>query len=59
LLFFLAGWVGFAAGQVAGGLVGFTLLSVGSLNMLSASLGSFIALFAARWLASRDAEAKE
>lgn len=59
LLYLLAGWVGFAAGQVVGGLVGFTLLNVGALNILSASLGSFIALFAARWLATRDAEAKE
>lgn len=59
LLYLLAGWVGFAAGQIVGGLVGFTMINVGALNVLSASLGSLIALFTARWLASRDVDAKE
>ncbi len=59
LLYLLSGWVGFAVGHIAGGLVGFTLLSVGALHVLPASLGSLIALFTARWLANRDAEAKE
>jgi hypothetical protein len=39
--------------------VGFTLFSVGNLHVLPAALGSAIALFTARWLAQRDAEAKE
>jgi hypothetical protein len=59
LLYLLSGWVGFAVGQVVGELVGFNMLSVGELHVLSASLGSLIALFTARWLASRDVEVKE
>jgi hypothetical protein len=51
--------VGFAAGHIAGELVGFTLWSAGALHVLPASLGSLIALFTARWLATRDAGAKE
>jgi uncharacterized membrane protein YeaQ/YmgE (transglycosylase-associated protein family) len=59
LLYLLSGWVGFAVGHIVGGLVGFTLFSVGTLHVLPATLGSAIALFTARWLAQRDAEAKE
>lgn len=59
LLYLLTGWVGFAVGHIVGGMVGLTFWSVGSLHILSASIGSGIALFAARWLATRDAEAKE
>ncbi len=61
LLYLLSAWVGFAAGHIAGGLVGFTMWSVGTLHVLPATLGSAIALFTARWLANRDrdAEAKE
>lgn len=59
LLYLLSGWVGFAVGHVAGGLVDITFFSVGGLHVLPASLGSVIALFTARWLATRDAEAKE
>jgi uncharacterized membrane protein YeaQ/YmgE (transglycosylase-associated protein family) len=59
LLYLLTGWVGFAVGHVVGGLVGFTLFSVGNLHVVPAILGSAIALFTARWLAQRDADAKE
>lgn len=59
LLYLLAGWVGFAAGQVAGQLSGFHFFSAGQLNLLPASAGSVLALFLARWLANRDEEAKE
>ena len=59
LLYLLAAWVGFAAGHLIGGLVGFTFLSAGPLHILPATLGSAIALFTARWLANRKTEAKE
>jgi uncharacterized membrane protein YeaQ/YmgE (transglycosylase-associated protein family) len=58
LLYLLAGWVGFVAGHLVGGRVGFTLWSAGPLHILPASLGSLIALFTARWLARRETEAK-
>lgn len=59
LLYLLAGWVGFAAGQVVGSLVGPHWFNIGALYIVPASLGSLIALFTARWLATRDAESKE
>ncbi len=59
LLYLLTGWVGFAVGHFVGGWVGFTFFSAGALHILPATLGSLIALFAARWLANRDAEAKD
>jgi len=59
LLYLLTGWVGFAVGHIVGGWVGFTYFSIGELHVLPATLGSLIALFTARWLATRDAEAKE
>ncbi len=49
-LYLLSGWLGFALGQVLGDLLGMQLLAVGALNFLTATLGSGIALFAARWL---------
>lgn len=56
LFYLLAAWVGFAAGHVAGAYLGITWLSAGSLNIVPASLGSVIALFAARWLAERNSQ---
>lgn len=60
LLYLLAGWLGFALGHLIGDLVGLRLLMIGGLNALTASLGSALALFAARLLAtSEPEEAKE
>ena len=56
LLYLSAGWVGFAAGQFTASQIGFTFLSAGQLHLLPASLGSVLALFAARWLAERNTE---
>ena len=53
-VYLAAGWVGFAMGHFAGELVGLTALRVGSLNLLSATLGSVMALLATRWLAARE-----
>lgn len=49
-LFLLAGWLGFALGQIAGVLLGVTFLSIGPLHTVSASAGALTALFAARLL---------
>ena len=50
VLFLLSGWLGFALGHVLGNALGIRLFMLGPLNLTTASLGSFVALFAARWL---------
>jgi hypothetical protein len=54
LLYLLAGWMGFALGHLVGEWVGMRLLMIGGLNALTATLGSAIALFAARFLALNE-----
>ena len=54
-LYLLAGWMGFALGQVVGDALGVRVLMMGAINFLTATLGSALALFAARWLATSDA----
>jgi hypothetical protein len=58
LLYLLTGWVGFAAGQFAGAITGFSLWSAGALHIVPASLGSLLALFLAHWLTTRNVEAQ-
>jgi len=53
-LFLLAGWLGFALGHWMGNALGIRIMMVGALNWLTATLGSALALFAARWLATSD-----
>lgn len=53
-LYLLAGWLGFALGHLGGNLIEVTIGKVGPINLLTASLGSWIALFTARWLATAD-----
>ena len=48
--FLMAGWIGFAAGQWGGRLMGFTWFQIGDLYVVSASLGAWLALFVARRL---------
>jgi len=54
-LYLLAGWVGFAAGHGVGNVIGMRLFAVGAVNVFTASLGSGLALLAARWLAKKQA----
>lgn len=50
-LYLIAAWVGFIIGQFAGSLLGIDLLKLGSINLLSASIGSWLALLVSWWLA--------
>ncbi|GIV81152.1 MAG: hypothetical protein KatS3mg051_0506 [Anaerolineae bacterium] len=49
-LFLLASWLGFALGHSAGEVLGVTLLDIGPLHMLSATVGAWLALVVARVL---------
>jgi hypothetical protein len=49
-LFLLAAWLGFTLGHIFGMIFEITFLSVGSLRMLSASVGSMVALTVAYFL---------
>lgn len=53
LVYWLAALAGFAVGQVITTLVNFSLLPIGSVNVLEASLTCLIALFLARAVVSR------
>jgi hypothetical protein len=53
-LYLLAGWLGFALGQVVGNALGLTILMIGPLNFLTATLGSALALGLAHFLAISD-----
>ena len=50
-LYLLAGWLGFTLGHIVGNSAGITLGRVGPLNLLAATLGSWLAMFAARFFA--------
>ncbi len=50
-LYLLAGWLGFALGHFLGNLLQLQFFMVGQLNLLTATVGSVLALFLARWLA--------
>lgn len=54
LLYLAAAWVGFLAGQLAGDFLNFELLKVGKIHLLSASIGAWALLLAARWLAGQE-----
>jgi len=49
-LFLLAGWLGFALGHALGDLLDLTLLDIGPLHMLPATVGAWLALAVARLL---------
>ncbi len=48
-LFVFSAWIGFALGHLLGDAFNITLLKLGALNLLSASLGAWIALIASYW----------
>lgn len=51
LLYLIAAWLGFAVGQFAGSLVSMDLFKVGTLHLLTASVGAWFALLLSWWLA--------
>jgi uncharacterized membrane protein YjjP (DUF1212 family) len=53
-LYLLAGWLGFILGHFAGDVLSIHVLRVGALNAFSATIGSLIALGAARLLVTND-----
>jgi uncharacterized membrane protein YjjP (DUF1212 family) len=54
-LYLLAGWLGFALGHLLGNALKIQIMMIGALNVITATLGSAIALLAARWLTTSEA----
>lgn len=52
-VYIVASMIGFAIGHFVGSFLGVGLLKLGTLQMLTASIGSWVALFIAWWLAGR------
>lgn len=53
LLYVLSSWIGFILGHFLGDILQLNWLILGPLNLLSASLGSWIAIIGSWWLAGR------
>ncbi|MDX1662409.1 MAG: hypothetical protein R3272_01370 [Candidatus Promineifilaceae bacterium] len=53
LLYVLSAWVGFTLGHFVGEMLDVELLTLGAINLFSASLGTWIALIAS-WLLTRN-----
>jgi hypothetical protein len=54
-LFLLSGWIGFTLGHFLGILFHIDILNIGSLHIVSATIGAFIALIVARFLTTSRA----
>ena len=54
LLYILAAWVGFTLGQFIGDVIGVDVFQLGAINLLSASLGAWIALILSWFLSTRE-----
>ncbi|MBI3361130.1 MAG: hypothetical protein HY023_08470 [Chloroflexi bacterium] len=54
LFYLIAAWIGFAIGHAVGGLAGVTFGAIGPLNAGTATLGSLLTLFLARWFLGTD-----
>jgi hypothetical protein len=50
VLYLFVSWAGFAVGHFAGDYLNIEILRLGVIHLLSASLGSWIALITSRWL---------
>lgn len=53
ILYIVASWVGFTIGHLVGDLLAIELLKLGAVHLLSASIGSWLALIAS-WLLERS-----
>lgn len=49
-LYLCCGWLGFGLGHALGNSLGVRVWMLGPVNVLTGSLGSWVALIAARWL---------
>jgi len=58
-LYLLAGWLGFTIGHFAGDALDIHLLQIGGMNAFAATVGSLIALAAARMLVTNDIPASQ
>lgn len=54
ILYILAAWLGFLAGQFIGDFMNFELLKLGKIHLFSATVGAWLALFGAWWLAGQN-----
>ncbi|NHZ71605.1 MAG: hypothetical protein GWP17_00760 [Aquificales bacterium] len=54
LIYILASWLGFAVGHFMGDLLNIELLKLGALHLLTASLGSWLALILSWWLFAQE-----
>ncbi len=57
-LFLLAAWLGFGVGHILGEVFSVTLLDIGPLHILSATIGAWLALVVARVLTRQPARAR-
>ena len=53
-LYVVASWLGFAIGHFVGDMLLLDWFKLGPLNLLAASVGSWLALFGSWWLAGRS-----
>ena len=53
LLYIIASWIGFTIGHLVGDLLGIDLLVLGVVQLLSASVGAWIAIFLS-WILERS-----
>ncbi|MFO7662964.1 MAG: hypothetical protein R6X18_10275 [Chloroflexota bacterium] len=58
LLYMAAAWVGFIVGQLVGDFMDFEILKLGKIHLVSASLGAWLALLGAWWVAGQNAESR-
>ena len=54
IIYILASWLGFAVGHFVGDLLNIEFLKLGALHLLTASVGSWVALILSWWLFAQD-----
>jgi len=55
LLYVVVSWIGFMAGHFIGDLLGIEALKLGTIHLLAASIGAWLALILTRFLSDRNA----